>query len=150
MVRPELISRSCGVNRLCGKMQITWITPYEIRHYSVLRQGIVEKGGSMQRNRPIQIKIYARAVVAIILIISWSLLASTGLLLWLAPSGVRAAGQIQLLLGLTKHEWGDIHFWIAVATIVVTVVHVIIDWKALLGVIRYLISVHRSTEVISK
>ena len=62
--------------------------------------------------------------------------------LWLAPSGQRAGQQI-LLLGLTKSEWGDIHFWIGVATVAVTLIHLIIDWKALRGVIRYLTTVHR-------
>ena len=100
----------------------------------------------MKSNRPIKVKVYARAVVAIILITAWSLLSLTGLLLWLAPSG-RQSGQMQLLFGLTKGEWGDVHFWIAVATIVVTLVHLIIDWRALRGVIRYLTSVHRGQKV---
>ena len=96
----------------------------------------------MKQKRPIKVKVYARAVVAIMLITVWSLVALTGLLLWLAPSGQRAGKQL-LLFELTKSEWGDIHFWIAVATVVVTVVHLIIDWKALRGVIRYLTTVHR-------
>jgi len=96
----------------------------------------------MKYNRPIKVKVYARAVVAIMLITSWSLLSLTGLLLWLAPIG-RRSGQIELLFGLTKHEWGDVHLWLAVATVVVTLVHTIIDWKALRGVIRYLTNVHR-------
>ena len=96
----------------------------------------------MSYRRPIKVKVYARAVVALMLISAWSLLSLTGLLLWLAPTG-RQSGRIELLFGLTKHEWGDVHFWFAVATVVVTLVHVIIDWKALRGVIRYLASVHR-------
>ena len=103
----------------------------------------------MKANRPIRFKVYARAVIAILLIVSWVVLSFTGLLLWLAPSG-RRAGQVPLLLNLTKNELGDVHFWIAVATVVVTVVHMIVDWKALRGVIRYLTSVHRSPEIISK
>jgi hypothetical protein len=96
----------------------------------------------MKERRPIKLKVYARAVVAVLLIVTWILVALTGLLLWLAPEGPRS-GQIALLLGLTKGEWGDIHFWIAVATFIVTVLHIIIDWKALRGVIRYLTSAHR-------
>ena len=96
----------------------------------------------MAQKRPIKFKVYARAVTAILLIAAWSLVGLTGLLLWLAPSGQRAGQQI-LLLGLTKHEWGDIHFWIGVATVAVTLSHLIIDRKALRGVIRYLTTVHR-------
>ena len=100
----------------------------------------------MKTNRPIKVKVYTRAVVAILLITVWSLVALSGLVLWLAPSGQRAGRQI-LRLGLTKSEWGDIHFWIAVAVMIVTLVHIIIDWKALRGVVRYLTSVHRSPAV---
>ena len=103
----------------------------------------------MKSNRPIKINVYSRAVVAIMLITSWSFLSLTGLLLWLAPSG-RRSGQIQLLFGLTKSEWSDIHFWIAVVTVIVTLLHVIIDWRALRGVIRYLTSVHRNQYIDSK
>lgn len=100
----------------------------------------------MRYSRPIKVKVYTRAVVAIMLITAWSLLSLTGLLLWLAPTG-RRSGQIELLFGLTKHEWGDVHLWIAVATVAVTLVHIIIDWKALRGIIRYLTSVHRGQGV---
>ncbi|MFC2001534.1 DUF4405 domain-containing protein [Chloroflexota bacterium] len=100
----------------------------------------------MKKQRPIKLKVYVRAVVAIMLITVWSLMALTGLLLWLAPSG-QGAGKQELLLGLLKSEWGDIHFWLGVATIVITVAHLIIDWRALKGVIRYLTSVHRGAGV---
>ncbi len=98
----------------------------------------------MKPKRRVNFKVYSRAVVAIMLITVWIVVGLTGLLLWLAPSGQRS-GQQLLLFDLTKSEWGDVHFWVAVATLVVTVVHIIIDWKALRGVIRYLTSVHRGT-----
>lgn len=100
----------------------------------------------MNRKRPVKMKVYARSVVAILLIIVWSLIAITGVLLWLAPSG-RRSGQIELLFGLTKGEWGDVHFWIGVATLVITFIHVVIDWRALRGVIRYLIATHRESGI---
>jgi len=88
----------------------------------------------MNRKREINTKLYARAIIAIMLITSWSLLSLSGLVIWLAPTG-RRSGQIELLLNLTKQEWGDIHFWIAIATIVITIVHVVIDWKVFRGII---------------
>ena len=95
--------------------------------------------------KSIRIRVYIRAVIAIILIIVWSLSAFSGLILWLAPDNVRQAGKQLLLFDITKQSWGVIHFWICVAVVVVTIVHIIIDWKALRGVIRYLTSVHRDT-----
>ena len=96
----------------------------------------------MSEKRPINTKVYARAIIAIALIVGWILSAFSGLILWLAPEGQRA-GQRELLFGITKENWGDIHFWICVAVMVITIVHVIVDWKALRGVIRYMDSVHR-------
>jgi len=98
----------------------------------------------MPEKRPIKPKVYARAIIAIALIIVWALSAFSGLILWLAPE-VRRAGQQPLLFGIIKQEWGEIHFWICIAVVIVTLVHIIIDWKALRGVIRYLTSVHRDT-----
>lgn len=101
----------------------------------------------MPGKRPIKLKVYARAVTAILLITVWTLSAFSGLILWLAPE-VRQSGQQKLLFDITKQEWGEIHFWICVAVMIVTIVHIIIDWKALRGVIRYLTSVNR--DIIAK
>lgn len=98
----------------------------------------------MSNRRPIKVKVYARAITAIALITVWSLSAFSGLVLWLAPE-VRQAGKQPLLFGITKHEWGEIHFWICVAVVIITIIHIIIDWKALRGVLRYLTSVHRGS-----
>ncbi|MFC2066407.1 DUF4405 domain-containing protein [Chloroflexota bacterium] len=100
----------------------------------------------MKGKRPIKVKVYARAVVALMQITVWSLAGLTGLLLWLAPE-VRRSGQVPLLFDLTKQEWGDIHFWVCAAALAVTVIHIFLDWKALRGVIRYLTSAHRSPQV---
>ena len=98
----------------------------------------------MSDKRPLKPKVYARAIIAIALITVWILSAFSGIILWLAPE-VRQAGKQLLLFGITKENWGEIHFWICVAVVVVTIVHIIVDWKALRGVIRYLTSVHRDT-----
>ena len=96
----------------------------------------------MSEKRAIKPKIYARAVIAIALITVWVLSAFSGVILWLAPE-VRRSGQQTLLFDITKQSWGEIHFWICVVVVVVTILHIVVDWKALRGVIRYLTSVHR-------
>jgi hypothetical protein len=98
----------------------------------------------MTEKRKINSKVYARAVIAITLIVVWLSAALSGLILWLAPD-VRQAGQQELLFGITKQNWGDIHFWICVVAIVITVLHIIVDWKALCCIVRYMTSVHRDT-----
>jgi hypothetical protein len=98
----------------------------------------------MTEKREINSKVCARAVIAITLIVVWLSAALSGLILWLAPEG-RQSGQQELLFGLTKQSWGDVHFWICVVAIVITVLHIIVDWKALRGIVRYMTSVHRDT-----
>lgn len=100
----------------------------------------------MERNRPVNLRIYIRAVVAIALFVVWGLSGFTGFLLWVAPSGPRAGRQL-LLLGLTKGEWGDVHFWVSVAAGIVTIIHIVIDWRALRACVRYMTSVHRGPVV---
>jgi hypothetical protein len=40
------------------------------------------------------------------------------------------------LWGLTRHDWGGIHFWISIAFLAVLALHVLLHWKWLKGIIR--------------
>ena len=93
--------------------------------------------------RPINLKTYSRAVIAIALMVTWSLVTVSGFLLWIAPSGPRSGYQL-LFLGLTKREWGDLHLWFSLVALGVTLLHIIIDWRGLCGCLHYLASVHRN------
>lgn len=75
------------------------------------------------------------------LLVAWSLSALTGFLLYAAPTGPRSGWTV--LLFLTKSGWGDVHFWISVAAVIVTAVHLVIDRKALKSVVRFLTSTER-------
>jgi hypothetical protein len=88
-----------------------------------------------RRPRPI---VYARSLTAVLLILTWTVAGLTGLLLWLAPEG-RGSGQLELLLGLTKGEWGDWHWYVSLAATVVTFTHLLIDRKGLVAAVRLLV-----------
>src|SRR5215471_11778288 len=64
--------------------------------------------GSCLMARPINLKTYSRAVIAIITMVTWSLVTVSGFLLWIAPSGPRSGHRL-LFLSFTKREWGDLH-----------------------------------------
>jgi hypothetical protein len=43
-------------------------------------------------------------------------------------SGGRGRAHIKELLGMTRHEWGSIHTYLAIIFIILMVVHIIIHW----------------------
>jgi hypothetical protein len=52
-------------------------------------------------------------------------------------TGLGAAERpVQLLWGLTRHEWGDIHYWTAIVLMSVLALHLLLHWKWIVGVIR--------------
>ena len=66
-------------------------------------------------------------------------LAFTGSIMkWVLPPGTggygrgfrggRGAGEIKYLWSMTRHEWGAIHFYLAILFIVLMVVHTILHW----------------------
>jgi hypothetical protein len=54
-------------------------------------------------------------------------LAATGLITrFVLPQG---SGQWRSLWGLTRHQWGDIHFWLAALLVLVLITHVALHWN---------------------
>lgn len=52
-------------------------------------------------------------------------------------SGWRAMEKPVLYLwGYTRHEWGDIHFWIAVALMALLSLHLFLHWAWIVAVVR--------------
>lgn len=61
------------------------------------------------------------------------LLLSTGLLIWLRlPAG---SGHGLTVWSLDRHEWGDIHAWIAMAMVATLLVHLALHWKWIVCVV---------------
>ena len=79
-----------------------------------------------------------RPYVAISMLGLWAVAALTGFLLWVAPEG-RQAGQRELLAGITRTVWGDVHLWLSLGATAVTLLHLAVDWRALAGAVRHLI-----------
>ena len=62
--------------------------------------------------------------------------AFTGFILWFVlPRGGlgqgrgSAAAAETTFWSLSRHDWGDIHDWVAVALLVVVIIHIILNWK---------------------
>jgi hypothetical protein len=96
----------------------------------------------MRLRKPINIRTYFRAIVAVAMMLVWSLVTISGFLLWSVPHGPCSSAQI-LLLNLTKREWANCMSGSVSSQIGITFVHLVIDWRALCGCVKYLASVHR-------
>ncbi len=66
-------------------------------------------------------------------------LAFTGCIMkWILPPGTggygrgfrggRGAGEIKYLWSMTRHEWGAIHFYLAILFVVLMAVHIVLHW----------------------
>lgn len=60
------------------------------------------------------------------------MLAVTGIVLFIAPPGRVANWTNWNILGLRKSEWGGVHIWFGLLFLVVTVWHLILNWKPML------------------
>lgn len=51
-----------------------------------------------------------------------------------APGGMRRP--IVLLWGLTRHEWGNIHYWTAIVLMAALSLHLVLHWKWIVAMVR--------------
>ncbi len=99
--------------------------------------------------RPLKtrIRVYTRALTDLLLVALWLPATVTGVMLW-EPLGIvpgsPGKGEKIMLWGMTTAQWGDIHWWLSVAAVAVTLLHVVLDFKAFKGAVKYLIRARRS------
>jgi hypothetical protein len=86
---------------------------------------------------------YARAIVALAMVAAWTVSAATGILVWQAADG-RAARELPLLLGATKHAWIDAHVAISAIALALTVTHLAIMRRGVVAYARLLVKGRRS------
>lgn len=61
----------------------------------------------------------------------------TGLILeFVLPPEAGRSGGARVLWGLTRHEWGDVHFWTAVGLCGLLVTHLALHWSWICGMVR--------------
>ncbi|MBS3953382.1 MAG: DUF4405 domain-containing protein [Methylomicrobium sp.] len=71
-------------------------------------------------------------LIDIIAFAGFVFLTTTGVLLrYLLPPG---SGRTSTLMGLDRHEWGTVHFWISVVFFSVLALHLIVHWRWIAGV----------------
>jgi hypothetical protein len=78
-------------------------------------------------------------IVDLLTLLAILLMTGTGLIMYfILPAG--SGGRGLVLWGLGRHDWGDIHFWSAVALAVLLVLHLALHWAWVCGTIRRLVT----------
>jgi hypothetical protein len=71
--------------------------------------------------------------IDIFALLAFIFLISTGFLIYLVlPAGSGGAS----VWGMNRHEWRDIHFWIAMAFITLIAIHFILHWDWIKNIVR--------------
>ena len=78
-----------------------------------------------------------RSIVVVCLFIAGFLLTLTGLTMLFTHADPGHGRQL-MLIGMTRHQFYDIHIFFALTTLLFGLIHIIINWKALIGSFRYL------------
>lgn len=77
-----------------------------------------------------------RRVVSLTVLLSFAVLALSGVLLFLSPQGRVAYWSRWTMLGLTKDQLSAVHTTFMVLFVVVSVWHIVLNWKPILGYLR--------------
>lgn len=73
-------------------------------------------------------------LVDVVAFVGFLFLTSTGILLrYLLPPG---SGRWTDVWGMTRHEWGDVHFWVSLAFFGVLSLHLLLHWRTALALVR--------------
>ncbi|HNQ77349.1 MAG TPA: DUF4405 domain-containing protein [Acidobacteriota bacterium] len=86
----------------------------------------IEDSGKRKRN----LNFIIDSVAFVILMV----MTSTGVLMrYFLPPG--RCDKRHTMLGLQRHEWGDLHFWLALVFFSLMAVHIYLHWKWIVGVV---------------
>ncbi len=74
------------------------------------------------------------SLIDVVAFIAFLFLTSSGILLrYLLPPG---SGRWSELWGMSRHQWGEVHFWIAFVFFAVLAFHLLQHWRFVLGLFR--------------
>ena len=58
---------------------------------------------------------------------------------WRGGRGADQAGQnIKEFWSMTRHQWLDFHFWIAISFAIVIIIHILLHWNWIVGYVKSL------------
>jgi hypothetical protein len=81
-----------------------------------------------------------RAFTSVLLTLAFLMLAASGTVLFLAPPGRVANWTNWTTLGLRKSDWSGLHIWFSATFLTMTAIHLVLNWRPLLGYFRNRVS----------
>ncbi len=79
-------------------------------------------------------RIHIHFWIDVVAFVAFLLLTSTGVLMhFILPPG---SGGVMSIWGLNRHEWGELHFWTAVVLFLSLVIHLALNWRWIVNVVR--------------
>ena len=73
-------------------------------------------------------KIWIRRIVNLLLYLCFCFIAGSGLLIEFKLVPGSQGGQGLSALGMSRHEWGDLHFYVSLAFIALIIIHIVLSW----------------------
>ena len=73
-----------------------------------------------------------RKLTSLTALLSFTVLTVSGLVLFLTPQGRVAYWSEWRLMGLTKEAWGALHILLSLLFLVMGIIHIVLNWKAIL------------------
>jgi len=73
------------------------------------------------------------AIDALAALVMLGMIATGIIIRFTLPPG---SGRVLGVWGLTRHQWGDLHFWMALAAVAIVVLHLAMHWTWVVSVVR--------------
>ena len=77
-----------------------------------------------------------RALTSVLMTLGFTMMALSGMMLFLSPPGRVANWTNWTLLGLRKSDWGALHIWFGALFLAMTAVHVFFNWGPLMTYLK--------------
>lgn len=81
-------------------------------------------------------RLHVRGLISLLTALSFLIMATSGVVLFIVPQGRIASWVDWRFLGLAREQWGDMHISTSLLFVLAGVWHTVINWRALVGYFR--------------
>ena len=78
-------------------------------------------------------KLKTNIIIDILMLVSFAVMSVTGYLMEIMPTCSSGRGHGAPILGLGRHDWGDVHLIAAICVMVFLILHIVLHWPMVDG-----------------